>query len=63
MSIDEKIAKLPEEKQVEFRNRLQDVLYDRFWCGAHRINYVDPNIQKAKEELYEELVKMGIISN
>ena len=54
MSIDEKIAKLPEEKQVEFRNKLQDVLYDRFWCRINEIDYVDPNVQEAKRILYNK---------
>ena len=54
-SIDEKINKLSEEERKIFSDRLMDNLYDKEWCRIHRINYVDPNVQTAKERTYREI--------
>ena len=54
-NIDEKINKLSKEERKIFSDRLMDNLYDRLWCREHRINYVDPNVQTAKEKTYNEM--------
>ena len=54
-SIDEKINKVSKEERKIFSDRLMDNLYDRWWCRRHRINYVDPNVQTAKERTYISL--------
>ncbi len=54
-SIDDEIEKLPESERRRFDNTLLDKLYDRDWCKQHRIDYVNPNVQKAKELLYNEM--------
>jgi len=54
-SIDEQVEKLSEEDRKQFDKRLLDVLYDRYWCRNHNINYVDPDVEKAKGFLYQEM--------
>jgi len=54
-SIDEEISKLGEEKRQIFSDRLMDNLHNREWCREHGINYVDPNVQTAKERTYREI--------
>jgi len=55
MGINEKIKKLSKDEYLKFRKRLEDNLYNRSWCFFHRIDYTDPDIQKAKEECFKEL--------
>jgi len=55
MDIDKKIIELSEEDRERFQNHLIDVLHDRFWCRINGIDYIDPNVQKAKGKLYEEV--------
>ena len=33
---------------------LRDVLYSRTWCAFHGIDYANPDVEKAREELYRE---------
>jgi len=56
-SIDEQIDKMPEAERERFEKLLIDVLYSRHWCRQHGIDYVNPDIDKAREELYKELLK------
>jgi len=60
--IDKKIAALSSEQETKYRQRLIDNLYGRFWCEMHEINYADPDINKAKEELYKEMIESGEIN-
>ncbi len=53
-NIEEKIERMSEKKQEKFRTLLIDVLYDRYWCRVHSVDYVNPDVQKAKEELYRQ---------
>ncbi len=53
--IEEKISALSPEQTIQFRRHLMDNLYDRIWCNMHEIDYVDPDINKAKEESYKEM--------
>lgn len=54
-SIDDEIEKLPEREKMRFDNILLDRLYDRKWCKGHGIKYSSPNVEKAKELLYNEM--------
>lgn len=59
--MNKKISELPEDARSEFNRYLFDVLHERDWCRCHRINYVSPDMQKAKREVYSDLVRMQVI--
>jgi hypothetical protein len=56
-NIDELVEKLPLKDRDKFDKLLLDVLYDRYWCRQHGINYTDPDVKKAKEELYNQFFR------
>ena len=51
-SIDEQVEKMPKEEQERFNFLLMDVLHDRGWCMLHQIDYVNPDVAKTKEKIY-----------
>ena len=61
MDINDVINKLTKEKRRYFMNKLEDRLYDREWCEQFAGGYVDPNVELAKVNLYEELIELGLI--
>ncbi len=58
-AIDEKIGELNELDGRKFNKVLMGNLYDREWCGSHKINYVKPDFELAREETYYEMEKRG----
>jgi len=54
----EGLEKLSQGHKEVFATLLLDVLYDRFWCRTHDIDYCNPNVGKAKLKLYKELVEL-----
>lgn len=61
-SIEERISLLSPKKQKEFGERLMDVLHDRMWFRMRDMYYIDPNVKKVKEILFEEEYKHLILS-
>lgn len=55
MDIEKEINTLSDEDKIKFQKELIDVLYDRFWCRNHGINYAEPDSKKVKEILYTDL--------
>ena len=55
MNINEKISKLDMNKRRMFDLLLMDNLYEREWCRINKIDYVNPNIQTAKEKTYQKM--------
>ena len=53
--IEKKLNNLPKEERTKFSILLIDCLYDRDWCENNNINYLNPNISKAKKELYSQM--------
>jgi len=54
-TINEKIQSLEKEEKQEFGSILIKNLYDRKWCIINKIDYTNPDIQKAKEKTYIEI--------
>jgi len=52
-NIKEEIAKLP----TKVRNRLEVIMvdlleYDKYWCARNGIDYLNPDIEKARQTVY-----------
>ena len=57
----EEIEKTLDKKNYEkFQKIFINNLYDRGWCKINKIDYVNPNIKKAKEKTYFELFNLGM---
>lgn len=54
MSIDKKISSLPLKKQKEYTEKLMGILYDEWWLTEHKIDHVDPDVEKVGEILFRE---------
>lgn len=48
-------------ERKELEGSLINNLYNRKWCVLNRIDYVDPDVAKARNETYKEMVKYGLI--
>lgn len=55
--IDRMILDLPKKERKHFSKELEDCLYDRGWCGDHKIDYLNPDLTLAKLKVYKELYK------
>jgi len=53
-TIEEQIDKMSEKDQERLEELLIDRTNERDWCRMHGIDYVDPNFEKAREEIYKE---------
>ncbi|MEK6875509.1 MAG: hypothetical protein AABX30_02400 [Nanoarchaeota archaeon] len=54
-NINDFLSNLSASAKKDFSSELIDALYDRSWCETNNINYADPDIDRAKVELYKEL--------
>jgi len=61
MDINDTINQLPEGRRRFFLSQLMDVLHDRLWCKQFAGGYVNPNVELAKANLYEELLEHRFI--
>lgn len=50
-SINNNIKSLSEEYRRRLNHAMCEALEDRDWCELHRINYSDPDMEKAKRIL------------
>lgn len=55
MDVDSELVKLTLEQKIEYHNTLVESLYDRSWCSINNINYINPDMSKVKEVLYNEM--------
>lgn len=53
--LEEKIGKLSEEDFIKYDKEVEESLYDREFCYMNDINYTDPDVQKVKEIVYNQL--------
>ena len=61
MTINDEINALPRNQRVAFQGLLTNNLYDKTWCAMGGLDYLDPDIQRAKEILYIELEERGLM--
>ena len=50
--IDRMVMNLPKKERQHFSKELEDRLYDREWCNNHKIDYLNPDFNLVKSELY-----------
>jgi len=55
MNINEKIESLSEGEKREFSKYLMELLHDRHLCNRKGINYLRPDVMKAKEVIFNEM--------
>ena len=55
LTIEQKIAALSNGDRKQFKEELTTFLNDRDWCDFKGIDYVNPNIPKAREILYTKM--------
>lgn len=56
-NIEEKLRDLSPASKKSFNIALMECLYSRGWCEGNNIDYVNPNISKVKEIVYNALFK------
>ncbi len=61
MTINDEINALPRNQRVAFQDLLTNNLYDKTWCAMEGLDYLDPDIQRAKEILYIKLEERGLM--
>lgn len=50
-----KLEELSTEEREKFEDRVINNLYNRGWCRDNKINYINPDIKKAREITYKEV--------
>lgn len=51
------INNLTNKELTTLELRLVDALEDRYWCLTHKINYINPEIEKARRIIYNNYLE------